>query len=263
MGEIIAQETGKKKGGKRRAKKHSTHIDMTPMVDLMCLLITFFMLTTAFSKSKVMEIVLPEKNPDSTKKQKSPEIPAHRTMNILLTEDDKIYWYMGIADPNKPPLPTVISSDFSKDGIRKVLLEKNMPLFKIIEEYKEKVKRGDLNPDNELQLLISELDREMQVDEAKKDILLKQKDKLLEIAHQKKKGEITENDYIELILRERIKTLKTEDKVGPIVLIKCDEKVKYKNFVDIIDEMAITNIARYAVVDLAPTEKEMLKNVSE
>ena len=62
MAEIIANEGGHgKKKGKARAKKHGTHIDMTPMVDLACLLLTFFMLTTAFSKPKVMEIVLPEK----------------------------------------------------------------------------------------------------------------------------------------------------------------------------------------------------------
>ena len=60
MAEIIQAE-GKKKGGKRKAKKFSTHIDMTPMVDLMCLLITFFMLTTAFAKPKAMEITMPEK----------------------------------------------------------------------------------------------------------------------------------------------------------------------------------------------------------
>ena len=51
MAEIIQEE--KQKGGKKKAKKHAPHIDMTPMVDLMCLLITFFMLTTAFSKAKV------------------------------------------------------------------------------------------------------------------------------------------------------------------------------------------------------------------
>ena len=61
MAEIIQEE---KAGGKKKAKKHAPHIDMTPMVDLMCLLITFFMLTTAFSKAKIMEINLPEKLKD-------------------------------------------------------------------------------------------------------------------------------------------------------------------------------------------------------
>ena len=72
MAEIIANEGGGKKKGKKRAKKFSTAIDMTPMVDVMCLLLTFFMLTTAFSKPKIMEIGLPEKDqPDDPK-------PAHR-----------------------------------------------------------------------------------------------------------------------------------------------------------------------------------------
>ena len=76
---------------------------MTPMVDLMCLLITFFMLTTAFSKPKVMVITMPEK--DNTDKPKdAPEISANRTLNILLTEGDKVYYYIGIADPKKPPI---------------------------------------------------------------------------------------------------------------------------------------------------------------
>lgn len=67
MAEIIQEEKGKS-GGKKRPKKHLPHIDMTPMVDLMMLLITFFMLTTAFTKSKVMEIVLPEKIRGSVEK---------------------------------------------------------------------------------------------------------------------------------------------------------------------------------------------------
>ncbi|HAQ20817.1 MAG TPA: biopolymer transporter ExbD, partial [Prolixibacteraceae bacterium] len=46
MAEIV-QEEGHKGKGKRKVKKHGTHIDMTPMVDLACLLLTFFMLTTA------------------------------------------------------------------------------------------------------------------------------------------------------------------------------------------------------------------------
>jgi len=208
MAEIIVEEKGKKVG-KRRPKKHSTRIDMTPMVDLMCLLITFFMLTTAFSKAKVMVITMPEK--DQTKDQKDqPQISAARTLNILLTGDDKIYYYRGIADPKKPPLPSIIKSDFSKDGIRKLLLERNKDLFTKIAEFREKRLTG--------KLVVADTTAD-----------------------------------------KEIKRMKKEDRKGPIILIKADDKAKYKDIVNIIDEMAICNIASYAVVDLNSVELEMLK----
>ena len=78
MAEIIQERRWWQKKGKRRPKKHSTHIDMTPMVDLMCLLLTFFMLTTAFSKPKAMEVGLPDKNQKIKNRQK---IPKWRTVN--------------------------------------------------------------------------------------------------------------------------------------------------------------------------------------
>src|SRR5512136_1302282 len=112
MAEIIQDEKGKK-GGKRRIKKFSARIDMTPMVDLMCLLITFFMLTTAFSKPKVMVITMPEKK--TNEKEPEVKVPAWRTVNILLTENDGIYYYIGEANPKKPPLPALVKTDFSKD----------------------------------------------------------------------------------------------------------------------------------------------------
>ena len=65
MAEIIQEEKGG--GGKKKAKKLLPHMDMTPMVDLMMLLITFFMLTTSLSKAKVMEITLPDKITDPTR----------------------------------------------------------------------------------------------------------------------------------------------------------------------------------------------------
>jgi biopolymer transport protein ExbD len=205
MAEIIANEGGGKKKGKKRAKKHPTHIDMTPMVDLACLLLTFFMLTAAFSKPKVMEIVMPEKD----KKDKGTEIPKSRAVNIILDGNDKVYFYNGIADPSKPPLPTLVETDYSKDGIRKMLLNRNKDLFQKMEDLSAQVSKGKIN--------------------ISRDSLLKS-----------------------------LRALRTEDKAGPIVLIKCTDKVKYKNLVDVIDEMAITNVARYAIVDLNIFEKRLL-----
>ena len=209
MGEIIVEEKGKK-GGKRQAKKHSTRIDMTPMVDLMCLLITFFMLTTAFSKPKVMVITMPEKDPKD-KPENQPQIAAFRTLNIILTEGSKVYYYIGLADPKKPPLPDLVKSDFSKDGIRKILLLKNKDLFTKIAEYRDKRVTG-------------------------------------------------KTVVADTTADAAIKKFKKEDNKGPIVLIKADDKAKYKDIVNIIDEMAICNIASYAVVDMSPVETEMLKN---
>jgi biopolymer transport protein ExbD len=206
MAEIIEQEKGKK-GGKRRPKKQSTRIDMTPMVDLMCLLITFFMLTTAFSKPKVMVITMPEKK---TEKEPEVKIAAWRTLTILLTGDDIVYYYAGEANPRKPPLPDLIKSNFSKDGIRKVLLEKNKDLFRQITEYRDKRVSG--------KLVVADTTAE-----------------------------------------SAIKKMKKEDMKGPIVLIKADDKAKYKDVVNIIDEMAICNIASYAVVDINTVELGMLK----
>jgi biopolymer transport protein ExbD len=208
MAEII-QEEKKEKGQRKKQKKQSTHIDMTPMVDLMCLLITFFMLTTAFSKPKVMEITMPEKN-DQQKKEDQTKIQADRTINILMSGDDKLYWYMGLADPKNPPFPTLVKSNYGKDGIRKMLLQRNKNVFKQIEDLKTKVLKGELV-------------------------------------------------MADSTLNRKIKEIKKSDKKSPIILIKADERAKYKNIVDIIDEMAICNIASYAVVDISDVEIEMLK----
>jgi biopolymer transport protein ExbD len=207
MAEIIQDEGGHgKKKGKARAKKHGTHIDMTPMVDLACLLLTFFMLTTAFSKPKVMEIVLPNKPKQG---EKPPEIDKDRALNIILIEGDKVLWYNGLADPTKPPLPTLNETDFSSEGIRRVLLHRNKDLFLQIEEMNKAVTEGTL---------------------------------------------VLPRDTV----TARRKKMMTKDKAGPVVLIKAADNVKYKNIVDIIDEMAICNVARYALVDINPVEKKMV-----
>jgi biopolymer transport protein ExbD len=141
MAEIIQEEKGGKKKG---AKKHPPSIDMTPMVDLMCLLITFFMLTTAFSKSKVMEIVLPEKIKD-TKNQEQPKIQASRTLNIILGPENKIYWYPGaVKAEDYNNLPPLNETDFSATGIRPLLLERNRALFKKIDDFNQQVISGKI-----------------------------------------------------------------------------------------------------------------------
>ncbi len=206
MSQIQTHEQGK--GGKKKAKRYTTEIDMTPMVDLMCLLITFFMLTTAFAKPKVMVITMPEK--DKTEEEKDrPQISAERTLNILLTGNDEVYYYKGQATPDKP-MPRMVKSDFSKDGIRRMLLDRNRELFTYITTYRDKRLTGEI--------LVADS-----------------------------------------TFKKTIKQMKLDDNKGPIVLIKADSAAKYRDIVNIIDEMAICNIASYAVVDIGQVEVMMIQ----
>ncbi|NCD70376.1 ExbD/TolR family protein [Mucilaginibacter agri] len=104
------------KGGKVRSKKASTRVDLTAMVDLAFLLITFFMLTTTLNKPQAMDLTMPDKN--EKKQDDNMAVAASRTMTILLGSDDKLEWYIG--EPGKSA-PTV--EGYGKDGIRKTLLE--------------------------------------------------------------------------------------------------------------------------------------------
>lgn len=116
---------GHGKGGKKRAKKQSTRIDMTPMVDLAFLLLTFFVLTSTFSKPKSMELSLPADPPPG-----SPPPPEVKNgVTFLLTKDDKIFYYAGqfyAAGNDKGMPPTELKeTNFSKEGLHTLLMEQN------------------------------------------------------------------------------------------------------------------------------------------
>ena len=115
MAELDTSGGGKHKGGKIRSKKASTKVDLTAMVDLAFLLITFFMLTTTLMKPKAMDLAMPEKD-DKTKDQLP--VAASKSMTILLGSNDKIEWYMGEPGHSAPTV-----DNFGKDGLRKALIE--------------------------------------------------------------------------------------------------------------------------------------------
>lgn len=109
---------GGDKGGKKRSKKQSTKIDMTPMVDLGFLLITFFILTTTLQKPQTMQLNMPDKNEE--KKETTP-VKLSESLAVVLGKNNKVYYFQGLSsDPNTK----VEVTDFSPKGIRQVLLEK-------------------------------------------------------------------------------------------------------------------------------------------
>ncbi|MDH5828585.1 ExbD/TolR family protein [Sphingobacterium faecium] len=116
----LNQDSGKGgKGGKVRAKKNGGKVDLTAMVDLAFLLITFFMLTTSLNKPQAMDVAMPDK--DKTE-LKEPVLTAdNRSVTVLLGSDNKVSWYYGqINAPIEGPTVT----GFGADGIRKALIEK-------------------------------------------------------------------------------------------------------------------------------------------
>ncbi|MVZ66780.1 biopolymer transporter ExbD [Sphingobacterium sp. DK4209] len=128
MAELNQDSGGGKKGGKVRSKKNGGRVDLTAMVDLAFLLITFFMLTTSLNKPQAMDVAMPDKNKDWNDKQPEIDIADNRSITLLLGSDNKIAWYYGqLAKPITPP--TVV--DYSKEGIRQLLLEKKAQVPKV------------------------------------------------------------------------------------------------------------------------------------
>jgi len=202
MADVQTNDSDSGKGGKHkkvRAKKQSTHIDMTPMVDLAFLLLTFFMMTTTFGKPKTMEINMPVK-PDTPENQTL----VNNAVTILLTGEDKIYWYFGELKPDTK----LELTNYSNDGLRKLFLDKNKFAVDQIKQL-----RADATSKNMADTTLKRLENEA-------------------------KG----------------------NKRALMVLVKADDKAKYKNVVDVLDELNITMVGKYAIVDLAQQEFDLMNN---
>lgn len=110
MAEIVESGGGKKsKDGHVRAKKMSTRVDMTPMVDLGFLLITFFMLATTLSKPTSMTLTVPDKQEDQ-KEQETEPLKASKVLTVFLGRNDDVYLLDGIAADDEK----------AKTGLKKV-----------------------------------------------------------------------------------------------------------------------------------------------
>lgn len=113
---------GGKKNGKVRSKKSDPRVDLTAMVDLAFLLITFFMLTTSLSKPQSMDLGLPDKE-DKDEPQKDIKVDQRRTMTIIMGDKDRVKWYHGLLEaPEVNGKPT--NAVYGKNGLRKEILSR-------------------------------------------------------------------------------------------------------------------------------------------
>jgi biopolymer transport protein ExbD len=190
---------GGKHHQKKRAKKLPTRIDMTPLVDLGFLLLTFFMLTTTFSKPKVIELTPPVKSNDST------QIKDTLALTIVLSGNNKIYYYNGELIQNQDS-NNIKLTDFSDNGIRKVILQRNS--------------------------------------------FVAQRLAPLDAQHENK--QISDTAY------EKAKQKIQADKLALFVIIKTDSLAKYLNVVALLDDMTISNVDKYALIDVSKPEVLMI-----
>ncbi|MBK7234018.1 MAG: biopolymer transporter ExbD [Saprospiraceae bacterium] len=124
MAEMNVPESGAKKGKKKsRSKKMSTRVDLTAMVDLGFLLITFFMLATTFNKPKTMEVIKPAKD-DNEDKKDQPAIKMSKTFTLLLGDNNKVYAYTSPDEVDATTTLSVDSVDYSSKGLRRVIQER-------------------------------------------------------------------------------------------------------------------------------------------
>lgn len=188
-------DSGHKKGpGVKKAKKLSTRVDMTPMVDLGFLLITFFIFTATLSSPVAMDLNMPK---DTNKDEEQTKTKQSGALTIMLGKNNNVYYYEGELAPD--------GSNFKQTTFKQI-----------------------------------------------RDEIIKKKKSVI--------ASYTGNAACEEKARAKGKDPKAECQDEDfVVVIKPTENATYKNTVDILDEMTINQVKRFAMVKIAETEKDLIK----
>ena len=104
--------------GKTSRKRLDAKVDLTAMVDLAFLLITFFIVATTLMKPQMVKIVMPDKEPSAIIDDF--EVGASRTMTIVLGNNNQAVSYLGMTEK---PLTDPKTTGYGKDGLRKAIIE--------------------------------------------------------------------------------------------------------------------------------------------
>lgn len=112
MAEMNTSGSNQQSAGVKKGKKLSTRVDLTPMVDLGFLLITFFIFTTTMSQATAMKLIMPKDTTDSTLVEKS------SALTFLLAKNNTVYYYQGMLEENASNL---YSTSFT--GMREIIIQ--------------------------------------------------------------------------------------------------------------------------------------------
>lgn len=205
-----------------KQKKINVRVDFTPMVDMLMLLITFFMLCTTLSKPQTMELTMPSNDKNTLDEQKN-EAKASETVTLYLAPDNKLYYGEGIPEYDNPNWLKEASWGNAKDGIREVLRN-------------HKTEDGTV-PVKRIELAVRELKQK------KAQSPLEYPDSIFNKELSKIKGGELDG--------EKIPTL--------TIVIKPTDNASYKNMVDALDEMQILSIGTYVIDKISEDDEHLLK----
>ena len=204
-----------------KQKKMDTRVNFTPMVDMMMLLITFFMLCTTLAKPQAMQLTMPSNDDTSQLNDEQKQVTkASHTITLYLGSNNKVWYIAGL--PNYEDPSCVKQTTYGKEGIEKVL--------------NEHTTEEGINPIAKIKVAKKELDA--------------QKSKMSEKDYQEalkrlKKGELPNG--------EKVPTM--------TVIIRPLDTATYENMVQALDEMLISNIDKYVIdnVDkMSDEDKELI-----
>ena len=207
-----------------KQKKMNVRVDFTPMVDMLMLLITFFMLCTSLSKPQTMELTMPS-NDENTQEEQKNEAKASETVTLYVTADNKIYYGEGIPKYDDPTW--IKETTWGSDGIRKVL--------------RDHASEQGIRPVQRIGLAVRELNMQ----------------------RQKNPNQYPDSIYQKELSKLKAGNLK-EGKIPTLtIVIKPTDNATYKNMVDALDEMQILNIGTYVIDKINADDEKLLdsKNV--
>lgn len=122
MSEISASAGESRTGkGSRRAKRHSTKVDFTPMVDLGFLLITFFILTSQLQEPKAMNLIMPANGP-------SMPVKTSTVLTIVPMENNRVFFYHGKFEEAVRDNSFGITTYDSQNGVGSLIRQKQQLL---------------------------------------------------------------------------------------------------------------------------------------
>lgn len=217
-------DTGKE-GGKQ--KKMTVRVDFTPMVDMLMLLITFFMLCTSLSKPSTMELTMPSNDKTQNETQKNEAKESH-SITIYIADGDKIFY--GNGKPEYDNANWLKPADWgnTQTGIRYVLQHKQV---------------GDPSTGDPVSIPYQDMD--------------------IAVKELNRKKQANPNAYPDSIYQSELAAIKSGmingKKVSTMtVIIKPTDQASYRHLVDILDEMQISYIGTYVIDKLTDQDKALL-----